>query len=285
MARINFVTYDDHPADESIVIAAKAKATKAPAPAKKPARAPAKKAVKKPVKKPGRAKKAHEAAEKAKAPLDVHAKRLKRLFGGASKPFFSALGQLHDDKSHSRRDVHKMLKEHFGITKIGHLDREHSLNVLAENHCEALHNKTKKTKKTRKAAKTAKTALAKAAKKAKPVAKNAKKATNKKPAKKVAEHQHIEHHVKALKSAKSIEDFDKALEAASKHKGLTKEDASVITHRYIGYEEGRDKWPSKKAALTAARDWFKHVSYEKVRDERRGLASYVGEPVKAKAKA
>ena len=91
MARINFVTYDDHPADGSIVVAAKAKAkaAKAPAPAKKPARA---KKVKAPAKaKTAKAKKATEKVAESEARLrrsvglGAHVKRLKAALGNAAE--------------------------------------------------------------------------------------------------------------------------------------------------------------------------------------------------------
>lgn len=137
MARINFVTYERPVDDGPVVTAAR---EKAPAKAKEPAKraavkTPAKKAARKPT------------AVKAKAlAMEEHVAALKRHHGRDDKRFYSVLGRLHDDKGHNRRDIQKMLKEHFGITKIGHIDREHSLNVLAERHVAIKREKAKAAK-------------------------------------------------------------------------------------------------------------------------------------------
>lgn len=78
-------------------------------------------------------------------PLSEHMTNLKRHFGGNSRHFYSALGKLHDDKAHNKNDIQKALKSHFEIKGISHLDREHSLNVLAERH-QAARKPAKKTR-------------------------------------------------------------------------------------------------------------------------------------------
>jgi hypothetical protein len=78
-----------------------------------------------------------------------------------------------------------------------------------------------------------------------------------------ADEQRISRYIEQLRDAgidRSI--FDRVFAELSKDKGVRKEEADAIAHRYTG---GRDKWPKKSDALRAIADWFAHEAYQAVK--------------------